>query len=56
VNGTVHSEGRVEICRNNSYGTICDDQWDVLDAKVACTQLGFSGEGMSNFSVSGNDL
>ena len=47
VNGSVPTEGRVEICRNNSYGTICDDQWDVLDARVACRQLGYSERGMS---------
>ena len=52
VNGTSLSEGRVEVCRNNSYGTICDDQWDVLDARVACRQLGYSGEGMVNFYLS----
>ncbi len=46
MNGTIPTEGRVEICRNNSYGTICDDQWDVLDARVACRQLGYSGQGI----------
>lgn len=35
-------EGSIEICMNNSYGGICDDFWDVLDARVACMQLGFS--------------
>ena len=35
-------EGSIEICLNNSYGGICDDFWDVLDARVACMQLGFS--------------
>ena len=42
MNGSTSSEGRVEICYNNTFGTICDDQWGRLDAKVACRQLGFS--------------
>ena len=47
VNGSEPTEGRVEVCRNNSYGTICDDHWDVLDARVACRQLGYSGQGIA---------
>ncbi len=33
-------EGRVEICINNQYGSVCSHRWDERDAAVVCRQLG----------------
>lgn len=43
--GNLDHEGRVEICFNHQFGTICDDHWDRLDAGVICNQLGYSRDG-----------
>ena len=40
--GTTQYEGRVEICIDRVWGTVCDDFWGTVDAAVACRQLGYS--------------
>ena len=40
VNGSSVLEGRVEICLNNAWGTVCTDVSSVDDATVICRQIG----------------
>ena len=40
MGGTTPLEGRVEIFLLGHWGTVCDYDWDFIDAIVACRQLG----------------
>ena len=41
VGGSTQYEGRVEVCVNRAWGSVCAySYWSSQDAKVVCNQIG----------------
>ena len=45
LQGGTATQGRVEICNNNIWGTVCNSNFDNTDARVVCVQLGLPNTG-----------
>ena len=45
VGGANSSQGRVEVCLNRVWGTVCDDSFGSADAAVVCGYLGYARHG-----------
>ena len=45
IDGSNELEGRVEVCVDGVWGTVCSDLWGTEESSVACRQLGFSQTG-----------
>lgn len=43
VNGRTQKDGKVEICLDGTWGSVCDDNWNLRNARVVCRQMGYDG-------------
>ena len=41
ADGASSNEGRLELYYNNTWGTVCDEGWNITDAHVVCRMLGY---------------
>ena len=42
IGGANSTHGRVEVCLNRVWGTVCDDTFGPADATVVCGYLGYA--------------
>ena len=43
IDGTA-TAGRVELCLHGVWSMVCDNHWDIRDARVTCRKLGLPFE------------
>ena len=45
VSGPSNREGRVEVCVDGRWGTVCGEGWGDTEAGLVCARLGFPAQG-----------
>ena len=50
MGGSTNNEGRVEVCVDGRWGTVCNKSQEGV-AEAVCSQLGFPTEGVLNIHV-----
>ena len=45
VDGPTANKGRLEICRNQAWATVCSSGFGIQESRVVCGQLGFQRYG-----------
>ncbi|KFP30451.1 Deleted in malignant brain tumors 1 protein, partial [Colius striatus] len=58
ADGPNRCAGRLEVLHEQQWGTICDDTWDLNDAKVVCRQLGcgMAVSGQAHFGMGSDPI
>ena len=56
MNGLSNQEGRLELCINNAWGTVCQEGFSSDEANVVCRHLGlFNGMLQQDYLYNNND-
>lgn len=48
VNGSTSTQGRLEVCYNNVWGSVCGYNFNAVDGYVVCRELGLGLSGIIN--------
>ena len=54
--GSSSSEGYVQVCINNAWGSVCGSNWDSQDGNVVCGQLGLLPRGNAIISDAASSI
>ena len=48
---SVDNAGRIELCVEEIWTSLCDESWDFKDAQVVCRQLGYTPYGITTMTL-----